>query len=143
MPGGLLLLVAAGVLRAPWLSISSQAFDFYYYSVFCAGTLLAWRFHCTRVMFALLTLLLGHHAIEFFSAGHLLSIGPGRIAYEAIALLIPLNFIFFSLWRERGFVAPALASRLLLLVLESVVVAVLCRPGETMGPNLLRINFLK
>ncbi|HZP63320.1 MAG TPA: GGDEF domain-containing protein [Terriglobales bacterium] len=143
VPGGVLLLVTAGILGAPGLSISSQAVDFYYYSVFCAGVLLAWRFHSTRVLFALLTLVLGHHAMEFFSAGHPLSIGPGRIAYEAMALLVPTNFLFLSLWKERGFVAPAIASRLVLLFIESVFVAVLCRPGETMSPNLLRINFLK
>ena len=143
VPGGLLLLVAAGVVGAPWLAIPAQSFDFYYYSAFFVGAVLAWRFHSTRVMFALLTLVLGHHAIEFFSAGHMVAAGPGRIAYETIALLIPINFLLLSSWRERGFVVPAIASRLGLLFIESVLVAVLCRPGETMSPGVLRISFLK
>jgi diguanylate cyclase (GGDEF)-like protein len=133
-PGGLLLLLAAVLLHGGVVVIPAAAVDFYYYTVFSAALLLAWRFHSTRVMFVLLTLLLAHRSVEFFSSGRIVSTGPGRIAFEAIALLLPLNLVLFALARERGWGLPAIASRLGLLFFESVFVALVCRPGETTSP---------
>ena len=131
VPGGILLLGALVLFSGGLLSVSAAAVDFYYYAVFAAGILLAWRFHSSRVLLALLMLLLAHRALEFFSGGRAVVIGPGRIAFEAIAFLLPLNFILLSLMRERGLGIPAITPRLVLLFLESVFVAILCRPGET------------
>ncbi len=142
VPGGILLLAAVIVLSGGFVSISAAAVDFYYYLVFAAGILLAWRFHSSRVLFALIMLLLGHRAIEFFSAGRAVAIGPGRIAFEAIAFLLPINFIVLSLGHERGLSIPAVTPRLVLLFLESVFVAVICRPGEMTGPAFLHVAFL-
>ncbi|HEV7220561.1 MAG TPA: GGDEF domain-containing protein [Terriglobales bacterium] len=137
VPGGALLLceviiVATGVLR-----ISVGALQFYFYALIFAGALLAWRFHSSRILFALITLLLAYRAIDFFSPGRPAFSGPGRIAFEAVAFLIPLNFIFVSFVRERGFAIPAIASRIALLFFESVFVAVISRPGERTGPALI------
>jgi diguanylate cyclase (GGDEF)-like protein len=142
VPGGVLLLAAVLLLSGGFLSISPAAVDFYYYAAFAAGILLAWRFHSSRVLFALIMLLLAHRALEFFSAGRGVAIGPGRIAFEAIAFLLPLNFILLSLMRERGLGIPAITPRLVLLFLESVFVAILCRPGETASPVFLHLAFL-
>ena len=137
VPGGILLLAAVVLLSGGFLSISAAAVDFYYYSVFVAGILLAWRFHASRVLFALGMLLMAHRAVEFFSAGRALATGPGRIAFEAICFLVPLNFIVTPLLRERGLGIPAIAPRVLVLFLESVFVAVICRPGEKTSPAFL------
>jgi diguanylate cyclase (GGDEF)-like protein len=142
VPGGILLLAAVVLLSSGFLSVSAAAVDFYYYATLAAGILLAWRFHSSRVLFALIMLLLAHRAMEFFSGGHAVSAGPGRIAFEAIAFLLPLNFIILALGRERGLSIPAVTPRLVLLFLESVFVAVICRPGETVSPALLRMAFL-
>ena len=66
VPGGILLLAAVVLLSSGILSIPAAAVDFYYYAVFVAGILLAWRFNSSRVLFALLMLLLAHRALEFF-----------------------------------------------------------------------------
>jgi diguanylate cyclase (GGDEF)-like protein len=141
VPGSMLLLTAVVLLSGGFLSISAAAVDFYYYGVFAAGILLAWRFHSSRVLFALIMLLLAHRALEFFSAGRTVSVGSGRIAFEAVAFLLPLNFIVLLLVRERGLAIPAITPRLVLLFLESVFVAVLCRPGEA-SPAFLHPAFL-
>src|SRR5262249_33099808 len=78
----------------------------------------------------LLTLFLGQRAIEFFAAPSI-AIGPGRIAVEAIAFLWPLNFVLFSFIRERGLAVHSITSRLGLLFVEAVFVAVICRPDGT------------
>jgi diguanylate cyclase (GGDEF)-like protein len=138
VPGGVLVLAASVIFQGTFGAVSSSAINFYYYAVCAAGLLLAWRFHSSRLLFAFFTLLLSHRALEFFSGGRMASFGPGRIALEAVALLLPLNFIAFSLWREWGLVVPAIFPRLGLLFFESVFVAVICRPGETIAPVFLR-----
>ena len=142
-PGGVLLLVAVVLLRGGFLTIPAAAIDFYYYTVFAAALLLAWRFHSSRVMLVLLTLLLAHRSLEFFSGGRLVSTGPGRIAFEALALLLPINVVLFSLARERGWGVPAIASRLALLFFESVFVALICRPGASTSPWFLHLAILR
>jgi diguanylate cyclase (GGDEF)-like protein len=142
VPGGVLLLIAAVVLQTSVIPISAQAVDFYYYAIFSVAILLALRFHSSCVIFTLLTLLLAHRAIEFFSGSRILATGSGHIAFEAVSLLLPINFIVFSIAAERGFVLPAVAPRLSLLFLESVFVAVICRPGETASPRFVRLTLL-
>jgi diguanylate cyclase (GGDEF)-like protein len=142
LPGGILLLAASLVFRGVFGPVPPSAISFYYFAVFAAGLLLAWRFHSSRLLFSFLTLLLAHRALEFFSASRITATGPGRIALAAIALLLPLNFIAFSVFREWGLVVPALVPRLGLLFFESVFVAIICRPGETTAPGFLRPGLL-
>jgi diguanylate cyclase (GGDEF)-like protein len=138
LPGGVLLLAAVVLLQTGILPLSASVLDLYYYSVFATGMLLAWRFHSSRVFFALASLLLAHRAVEFFSAGRPVPTGAGRIAFEVVAFLLPVNFIVLSLARERGLGVSAVASRLGLLFPEAVFVAIACRPGQTSSPALLR-----
>jgi diguanylate cyclase (GGDEF)-like protein len=142
LPGAIFLVAACIVFQGAFGSIPSAAVHFYFYSVFAAGILLGWRFHSSRILFALCTLFLAQRALEFFSSGRIVSAGPGRIALEAVAFLVPVNFIVFSVFRERGLVFPAIVPRLALLFFESVFVAVICRPGEIVGPAILHSRFL-
>ncbi len=142
LPGGIFLLAASVVFRGAFGTIPAAAVVFSFYAVFGAGMLLAWRFHSSRILFVLATLFLGHRALEFFSSGRIASAGPGRIALEAVAFLLPLNFVAFSVFRERGLVFPAILPRLALLFFESVFVAIICRPGETIAPGFLHPRFL-
>ena len=142
LPGAVFLVAACVVFQGAFGSIPSAAVHFYFYAVFAGGFLLAWRFHSSRVLFALCTLFLAQRALEFFSSGRITAAGPGRIALEAVAFLLPLNFIAFSVFRERGLILPAIFPRMALLFFESVFVAIICRPGATVGPALLHSHFL-
>lgn len=142
LPGGLLLLAASVAFHGAFGVVPAAAVDFYFYAVFAAGMLLAWRFHSSRILFALLSLFLASRALEFFSAGRIASAGPGGIALEAVALLLPLNFIAFAALPERGWAFSATVSRLAILFFESVFVAVICRPGAISGPDFLHPEFL-
>ncbi len=142
LPGALFLVAACIVFQGAFGSIPSAAVHFYFYSIFAAGILLAWRFQSSRILFALCTVFLAQRALEFFASGRPTSSGPGRIALEAVAFLLPLNFIAFSVFRERGLVFPAILPRMALLFFESVFVAIICRPGEVVGPALLHSRFL-
>ena len=122
-----MLALAAGLANSSVFIQLAPSLGFYYLAAFAAGLVLAWRFNSSRLLFSLLTLLLAHRAVEFFASGTVRT-GPGRAALMLAALLVPLNFIVFALSRERGLVIAGIAPRAGLLFLESVVVAVACRP---------------
>jgi GGDEF domain-containing protein len=130
VPGGVLLALAVGLVNSPALGMVAPSLSFYYVAVFAGGLLLAWRFNSSRILFCLLTLLLAHRAVEFFSNGQVRG-GPGHTAVALCAVLIPLNFIVFASRRERGLTVAGIAPRFVLLVFESVVVAVACRPENS------------
>jgi diguanylate cyclase (GGDEF)-like protein len=139
LPGAVILLLAGVLIETKWLPVSLAAVNFFYYAVFICGTLLAWRFRTTRVLFCLFVLLIGHHAIEFLAQGHGTAHAPGRTALEAVALLIPLNFILLAFFPERGSEQRTMLWFLLLLFLESVFVAVAARPDQP-SPGFLHLH---
>ena len=136
LPGGVLLAVAAAMIQSGLLRNSTSIVNFCYYTAFATGLLLAWRFHSSRVFSALILLLLGEVALRFFSDGQTPTGGPGLTALEAVSFLIPVNFALLSFARERGFTLLSVAPRLLVLFLESVFVAVICRPLPAAGAGL-------
>jgi diguanylate cyclase (GGDEF)-like protein len=134
VPGGILLLAAVVLISGIFASVSSTGVDYYYYAVFAAGALLALRFRSSRVLLALVFLLLSHRALAFFSipVGHTLV--PTRVAIQAISVLLPINILIIAFTRERGFTVPSVAPKLCLLFIESVFVAILCRPSQMTNP---------
>jgi diguanylate cyclase (GGDEF)-like protein len=130
VPGGVLLALSAALVNSSLLGRVAPSLGFYYFAVFAAGLLLAWRFNSSRVLFSLLILILSHRAVEFFSLGQTHS-GPGRTAAILVALLIPVNYIALAFMRERGLTIAGIAPRFGILFLQSVVVAVLCRPENS------------
>jgi len=142
VPGGVLLLAAIALFWSGLVTVPSAGIDFYYYAAFGAAILLAWRFHSSRILFTLLTLLLAYRAVAFFSHGHIAATGPGRIAFEAVALLIPLNFLGFSVKPEDGLSLRSLTPGATLIFFESVFVAVICRPEAVRSPGFFHPDFL-
>jgi len=138
VPGGFLLALAVSLVNSSLFVQIAPSLSLYYVAVFAAGLLLAWRFNSSRVLFSLLSLLLAHRAVAFFSGPVFLASvqsGPGRRAAALAALLVPLNFIVFALMRERGLSITGIAPRFGLLFLESVFFAVLCRPENSGNPT--------
>ncbi len=139
VPGGLLLLATALVLNLSFISISAPSVNLFYAAAFGSGLLLAWRFHSTRVFFMLLVLLLAERALTFYGMP---APAPAHMAFAAIAFLLPVNFAIFAFVQERGFTAPAIASRLFLVFIQSVFVALACRPDHVSGGSLLTTRFV-
>jgi diguanylate cyclase (GGDEF)-like protein len=125
---GICLLVVAALLHTGLVIPNAALVTYAFYTATIAGLLLAWRFHSSRIFSALLVLSLAQQAISYFSSGHVSASGPGSTALAAVGLLLPLNFVLFSLQQERGFTFSSVAPLGLLLFVESVIVAVLCRP---------------
>src|SRR5580704_1475471 len=123
-PGVCLLAVAALLhtgLRAPNVALVTYAFC----GATIVGVLLAWRFHSSRIFFALLVLFLAQQAIEYFSKGHVATSGPGSVALAAVGLLLPLNLVLLSFQHEKGFTFSSIAPPSLFLFVRSVIVVVL------------------
>src|SRR5258707_6568624 len=137
VPGGLLLMAVATGLHTGLLTLALPSLTFLYYCALAAGLLLAWRFHSSRVFFALIVLFLAQQAIAFFASGHAPITGSGRTALEAVAVLLPLNFVGISLMRERGFTSSGTAPVLIVLFVQSVVVGVLCLSSQG-SPSMAR-----
>jgi diguanylate cyclase (GGDEF)-like protein len=134
VPGAVLICTAA-VLRFS-SSVPLTLFNFYYAAAFLAGLLLAWRFHSTRVFFTLIALLLAEHALSFYAAAPPASPAPARMALATLDTLVPVTFLVFAFLKERGFTTPALASRLFLIFIQSVFVALACRPDHASTPSI-------
>jgi diguanylate cyclase (GGDEF)-like protein len=141
LPGGICVSVTVLVLNFGLITLAPSAIHFYYYAVFVSGVLLAWRFHSSKVLFALLTLFLAHRALQFFFSGRAAS-PTGHAALEVVSVLLPLNFVLFSASRERGINLPASLSRICLLFLEATFVAIVCRPGESASQSFFHAAML-
>jgi diguanylate cyclase (GGDEF)-like protein len=122
------ILAVAILLHTGLITPSAALITFALYAALIAGLLIAWRFHSTRIFFALLVLFLSERAISYFSSGHIAVTGSGNTALAAVGLLLPLDFVLLSLVQERGFTFSSIAPPSLLLFVQSVIVAVLCRP---------------
>jgi diguanylate cyclase (GGDEF)-like protein len=129
-PGAVLLAVSAALVNSPLFPQLAPSLSFYYVAVFAAGLMLSWRFNSSRILFSLLVLLIAHRAVAFFAEGHVAT-GPGRTAVLLMALMVPLNLVVFSVIKERGLVFAGVFPRFVLLLLEAVMVAVLCRPENS------------
>jgi GGDEF domain-containing protein len=126
---GICLLAVAALLHTGLVTPNPVLITYAFYALTIAGLLLAWRFHSSRIFSALLVLFLAQQAISYFSAGHISATGPGSTALAAIGFLLPLNFVMLAVQQEKGFTVPSIAPRALFLFVESVIVAVLCRPA--------------
>lgn len=125
MPGGILLAGVALLAHSGWLILSPPAFSFLCYGAFLGGMLLAWRFHSTRIFFALLLLFLAREASPILLAGSYAK--HGWSALEVLWILVPLNFVFIALMQDYGFSLGTSTPIGLLWGAEAIVVTVLAQ----------------
>ncbi len=124
LPGGTLLFVVAMLLETGWVTLALPTLILVYYASLVTGLLLAWRFHSSRVFFALVVLMLGHQALAVFSPGRSSPAAFDQSAQSAVAVLLPLNFVLLSLDQERGFTMSGVTARSTFLFVQMIVVTV-------------------
>src|ERR1700734_2142345 len=126
-------IAAVAILLHTGMSAPSAAIiTFALHAALVVGLLMAWRFHSSRIFFALLVVFLAERALSYYSSfppgsGHASASGPANMALVAVGLLLPLNFVLISFARERGFIFASVGPASVFLFVESVIVAVLCR----------------
>ena len=128
MPGGLLFLIAVAFVHIDVLAESLPAIvHVYSYVVLGTGILLGWRFNRSRLIFPILVLALTDSSLFHMASGSEASMGLGRIVYNAVAILLPLNLAVFSLIKERGIVTIRGLWRMSLILLQASIVIHICR----------------
>ncbi|HEX3822058.1 MAG TPA: GGDEF domain-containing protein [Candidatus Sulfotelmatobacter sp.] len=135
VPGGILLAGVALFDYLGWLTLTLPALHFLYYCGLIGGMLLAWRFHSSRIFFALCVLFLSSQVIALFGGTQPSLSLAGMTAVYAIAVLLPINYLLIALMQERGFTSGSAAPVALFLFVEFAIVAILSRSAET-GPAL-------
>ncbi len=142
LPGGVLLSGVAVLVYSGWLTLALPALSFLGYCALIGGMLLAWRFHSSRIFFALVVLFLAQEAIALFGGGRIAPGTTGWTAVQTAAVLVPLDFVLIALMHERGFTVAATAPVGLFLFAQSVIVAVLCRAAEGLPSPPVRAHHL-
>lgn len=125
VPGGIVFLGAVILTRTGvWVEWTPIVTRIYPYAVLAAGVLLGWRFNRSRLVFALLILGLADRVLLHFAYDHSAS---GKIVYNAVAVLLPLNLAVFALIKERGIVTARGLARTALILAQPLIVALLYR----------------
>src|SRR5690242_13386894 len=130
IPGGVMLGIAAFLVRVPWVPLSLPGITYFYYAVFVAALALSLRFRTWRIVFCSVILLLTHHALIMATHGRLAGTGAGRIAFEVLASLVPLDFLLLSFLPERTLNRSSLVGIATVLFFESSFIAVFSRPDQ-------------
>src|SRR5216684_2760477 len=117
----------SGVRRrwAPRPTLAAFA-DFFPVAVLAAGLWLGWRYHRSRLVFALLVLALANWALGAFPPAAAAP-APTQVIFQATAFLLPLNLAAISIGSERGFLTPAGLARIGTILLQVVLVAAFAR----------------
>jgi diguanylate cyclase (GGDEF)-like protein len=126
LPGGVLLMLAAWVLRMGLLGDPSPKARLFPIAVVVVGLFLSAAFRRSRLFFALLVLATAQAALTWLSPH--LSERAGHVLANGVALLVPLNLLALAFVRERGIISPAGRRRLGLVAVQIVSVGVLCLP---------------
>jgi len=105
VPGGVLVLAVSLILLRglPTLTLP-LLIRLYPYAVLAAGIWLGWHFNRSRLVFVIVALALADRFLLIFAEESGASVGSGRIVYNAVCILLPLNLVVFSLVKERGFI---------------------------------------
>ena len=132
LPEAPIIVAAILYTHSEWFQdLLARLAPFYPYAVFGAGVLLGWRFHRSRLLFALLVLTLADRTLVHFVLGH--GLARDRVVLQAIGVLLPLNLAALALTAERGVVTPPGLARFALILGQLALVAILDRqaPGAT------------
>ena len=132
-PGGLLLGAALALL---WPGVLPDSLETYVRAyppvVLATGLFLGWYFNRSGVVFALLILAAADVGLRHFPPAQSLA---GRIGFDALSVLLPLNLAAYALLPERGLFSKVGRTRLLAILGQGAAVLVLALSA---GPGLAR-----
>ncbi len=140
-PEGFILAAGVAYTHSRSLQDALGAFeDFYPYAMLGAGLLLGWRFHRSRLLFALLLLLIAQRVLTHLATGH--GLGRDHVLYQAIGVLLPLNLAALSLTAERGFITPPGLVRQGTILVQVLLVSLLDNSAPAATAALLHLRLM-
>jgi diguanylate cyclase (GGDEF)-like protein len=99
--------------------------NFLFWTAMFGALAMAWRFHSSRVVFAAVVFCLADRALVML--GHA-SAPAANAGFALLALLVPLNLVFFSVIGECGLTLASVGSGVGIVSVQAVAVIVLARP---------------
>jgi len=137
LPEAPILLVAILFLRVPALhGLLVSLGRFYPLAAYAAGLFLALRYRRGRLLFCLLVLALA-------SWGPLWATGAARqLAFDAAALLVPLDLLILALLPDRGILTPAGGRRWAAILGQAVLVLLIEGTSPGAGDSVFRASLL-
>ena len=143
MPGGLLFVAALLLTRYPLLPPSAyDVLPWLPYTIFAVGALLSWRFNRSRILWAMIVLTLMYGALSIYVLGRGNPSGTDATIFSAIALLLPVNLVIFSVMKERGTTSVTALIWLALILGQLMIVAAVCQPELAIFARFLRHSFV-
>jgi len=123
LPGGLLLAASVVLVRQPdfsnWLTLLERIYPA---AVFAVALLLGWRFDRSRLVFATLIIAVAERSVSLYGTPYDF---VGRITFDAVATLLPLNLAALALLKERGLFTWHGLGRWLLFLWQPLAIALL------------------
>jgi diguanylate cyclase (GGDEF)-like protein len=143
LPDGLLVLAALGFLRPGGLpNVILPLEQAFAYLVLVVGVLLGLYVRHSRILFAMLFLALADRALLHLASGAAASADVGRIMFNAVALLLPLNLLALSLISERRLLISREFVRLILVLLQVFFVSWIGLPEHAAIAATLESSFI-
>jgi diguanylate cyclase (GGDEF)-like protein len=143
-PGGVLVLAISFILLQglPTLTLPFLI-RIYPYVVMAAGIWFGWRFNRSRLIFVILVLAFADRSLLIFAEGSGASVGTGRIVYNAVCILLPVNLVVISLIKERGFITWHGKWPLGMILLQMIAVTLICVWNQLSYSPYLEYSFIK
>ncbi len=144
LPGGVLVLAISFILLRGFPPLTLPLLvRIYPYVVLAAGIWFGWHFNRSRLIFVIVTLALADRFLLVFAEGSAASVGAGRIVYNAVCILLPLNLVVFSLVKERGFITWHGKWPLGMVFLQIIIVTVIGAWKQLGLSTFLEFSFIK
>lgn len=126
MPGGLIILVAFLLTRAPIVEAVPGLARVYPWIVLIGGLFFGWRLNRSQLIFVILVLIVVDRSLLHFFTDGAGSEGVRLTVYNAISFLLPLNLVVFSMMKEHGILSLDGLMRLSLIPMQIFGIALIC-----------------
>jgi diguanylate cyclase (GGDEF)-like protein len=122
-PGALILLAAVAFIQLDFFQKwYKPVMHFYPYTVYLVGILLGWRFNRSRLLFAIIVLVISDRILAHFPLLMERVQGNNHLIVNVLSVLLPLNLILLSVIQERGILTIRGIGRLGLIFIQPVIV---------------------
>ncbi len=126
VPGGALLIGALVLAHVPAAHATAPyAMNILMWLALLGALLMAWRFHSSRVMFAAVVLFLADGGLVLLARA---SAPAANAGFALLALLVPLNLVFFSVIGECGLTLTSVGSGVGIISVQAIALLVIARP---------------
>ncbi|MEJ2052244.1 MAG: GGDEF domain-containing protein [Calditrichota bacterium] len=115
---------------------------FYPYAVYLVGILLGWRFNRSRLLFAILVLLISDQVLLHFSALIAKNLNPHHLIVNVLSILLPLNLLLLSVIKERGILTLKGIGRMGLILIQPVIIYALILSNDIKIFKILDLSIL-